>query len=792
MTPKAAKKERWVRARPLSQAPHAEDWQGKAVDSAKDDFFAEAFRLSSHPIGITDLETGVCLEINDAGLATFGFHRDEVIGKTALMRGIWPDPHDRAKLIGRLKAEGSVRNLEVSMRMKDGTLRQFLISTELITLRERPCLLTIGNDITERKRVEEALRRTHDELEQRVRKRTADVERANATMRDSEERFRLFIEHVPAAIAMFDRHMRYLAASRRWMEDYHLTGAILGRSHYDVLPEISSQWKEIHRRGLAGEILSADEDRFVREDGSSQWITWDVRPWHSGDEVGGIVIATEDVTARVEAQNALHEREERSDQVIRLANFGIFDHDHRTGKAYWSPAMREIYGLGPDDPASFEGYIQLLHPEDRETVVLAIMQAQDPAGDDLFSVEHRVLHRDGSVRWVNFRSWTLFDNEGPERRPTRTLGAMIDITKRKQAEEALRISERRFASFMDNLHGFAWIKDAEGRYLYINRLFEESLIKELDWKEKTARELWSQEIAVHYELNDRKVWETRVPLHTVEPFVQDGELRHALVSKFPILDHKGAPALLGGVAVDITERKQAEEALHRNQLELHQQQVQLEELTSKLLAAQEHERQRIARDLHDDVSQRLAALVLEVASLEHHPSTVPGELTRALSPLREQLEELSDDVHTLAYRLHPSLLEHAGLRPAVEEHVHQVSRRTGLPIHLKILDVPNVVPLDQATCLFRVMQESVQNVVKHAQATTVTVQLRGSSKGVGLSVIDNGKGFDPRDLRTHQQGLGLSSMEERLRQLHGFFRIQSRPSHGTKVCAWVPCEVEVS
>jgi signal transduction histidine kinase len=243
---------------------------------------------------------------------------------------------------------------------------------------------------------------------------------------------------------------------------------------------------------------------------------------------------------------------------------------------------------------------------------------------------------------------------------------------------------------------------------------------------------------------------------------------------------------------DVTERKSADETLHRNQVDLHQQQMQLEELTSKLLNAQERERQRIARDLHDDVSQRLAALVLEVASLEHNQASILGQDAQALAPLREQLEQLSDDVHTLAYRLHPSLLEHAGLCPAVEDHVQQVSRRTGLPIALKIAGVPTAISLDHATCLFRVMQESVQNVVKHAQATVVTVQLRGSSKGVGLSITDNGKGFDLRDHEALQRGLGLSSMEERLRQLHGHFQIQSQPGGGTKVCAWVPCEAASS
>ena len=1152
MTPKAAKKKRWVRARPLSPALHTGDRQDNAVQTETDDFFAEAFRLSPHPIGITELETGLCLEINDACLEIFGFKRDEVIGKTTLMLGIWPDPQERARLIDRLRSEGAVRNLEVSMRMRNGELRKFLIAANFITLNGKSCMLTIGNDITERKQAEDALRRLNETLEQRVEERTtalrtvqarqqllltstpvvlyackadgdyaatfvsenvveqlgyspkdftshsdfwmshihpddrayvsaglsrtfehgrhiheyrflhkdgayrwlrdevrllrdeagvpleligfqidvSDQKRANEALREGEERLRLFIEHAPAAIAMFGRDMRYLGASRRWMEEYRLTGDIIGRSHYDLFPDIPARWKDVHRQGLAGEILSEDEDRFVRSDGSIQWITWNVRPWYSGSEVGGIVIVTEDVTARVEVQRALHETEERSDQVIRLANFGIFDHDHRTGNVYWSPVMREIYGVGSREPASVEGYIKLIHPDDREAVVTAMKLTNNSVGDDLNLIEHRVVRPDGSIRWLSLRSWTLFDHEGPERRPTRTLGAMIDITKRKQAEEALKLSERQFASFMDNLHGFAWITDGQGRYLYINRLFHESVLKGVDWKEKTAFELWPADVADQYEVNDRKVRESGVPLHTVESFLQHGEIRHAVVSKFPIVDHEGAPVLFGGVAVDITERKQAEEllrqqadllnqshdaifvwkigggivywnrgaeelygwrsdevigrsshtllntspqtttkemetclaqegrwygevthlakdgrrlivesrhvrvmyggleyalesnrditerkqaeellrqqadllnqshdaiivwkigggivywnrgaeelygwrsdevigrsshtllntsplttikemearlaqegrwygeiihlakdgrrlivesrhvrvmyggqeyalesnrditerkqaddAIHRNQMELSQQQAQLEELTSKLLTAQEHERRRIARDLHDDVSQRLAALVLEVASVENHPSIVPSELAHALTTLRQGLEQVSDDVHSLAYRLHPSLLEHAGLRPAVEDHVEQFTRRTGLPIRLKMAGIPNAVPLDRATCLFRVMQESIQNVVKHAQATRVTVQLRGSSKGLGLSVTDNGKGFNLADLRTHQKGLGLSSMEERLRQLHGVFRIQSLPSQGTKVCAWVPIDVEVT
>lgn len=144
--------------------------------------FGKIFKASPHPIGITELATGRCIEINDACLKTYGFRRNEVIGKTTLMLGIWPDPAERTALIERLRSEGAVRNLEVAMRMKSGELRHFLISTDLITFKRKRCLLTIGNDVTERKRAEDELRHAHEDLDRQVQERTAQLAQANAAL----------------------------------------------------------------------------------------------------------------------------------------------------------------------------------------------------------------------------------------------------------------------------------------------------------------------------------------------------------------------------------------------------------------------------------------------------------------------------------------------------------------------------------------------------------------------------------------------------------------------------------
>ena len=222
---------------------------------------------------------------------------------------------------------------------------------------------------------------------------------------------------------------------------------------------------------------------------------------------------------------------------------------------------------------------------------------------------------------------------------------------------------------------------------------------------------------------------------------------------------------------EVTERKRAEK--------------DLQSLTGKLIEAQEQERRRIARDLHDDFNQRLAALSVELETIERTPPTLPEPIVRHLAAIRGQVGQLSDDLHDLAYKLHPSLLEHVGLEIAVREHVAEFTKRTGLPVTFIAREVPRTLSPEMATGLFRVMQESLQNVFKHAQATSVTVRLSGSSKGIGLSVRDNGKGFN-MDTHTHRAGLGLMSMQERARLMGGFSRIHSGVAHGTKVCTWIP------
>jgi PAS domain S-box-containing protein len=233
----------------------------------------------------------------------------------------------------------------------------------------------------------------------------------------------------------------------------------------------------------------------------------------------------------------------------------------------------------------------------------------------------------------------------------------------------------------------------------------------------------------------------------------------------------GEPDRLIGVSIDITERKRAEN--------------ELRDLNQRLIRAHEEERALLARELHDDVTQRLAVLAIDVGRAElAAPGGVQAETMRAV---REGLARLSEDIHSLAYQLHPSVLEELGLADALRTECERTGRRGRVELSVELDPLPPAVGRDAALCLFRVAQEALNNVIRHAGARAARVALRQRDGGLLLGVRDDGVGFDPGRAR-EGRSLGLASMRERVRLVNGTLDIESVPGRGTAIVAWVPGE----
>ncbi|HEU0265821.1 MAG TPA: PAS domain S-box protein [Geobacterales bacterium] len=272
-----------------------------------------------------------------------------------------------------------------------------------------------------------------DHLEQRIAERTTDLTQTVAALREMErvqkesnERLKLFIEHAPAALAMFDVNMRYLSASRRWLSDYRLGDRdLVGLSHYEVFPEIPEPWRDAHRRGLSGEVLSAEADRFERADGSVQWVRWEIRPWYdAAGKIGGIVIFTEDISGVKRAQDLLRRYEllaRHSRDIflfVRLEDGMILEANDAAVKAY-GYTHQELQELT----------IRELRSSDSANLQAQMTEANSQG--ILMETIHR--RKDGSTFPVEVSS------QGASINGTRTLVSVIrDITERKQAEESIR------------------------------------------------------------------------------------------------------------------------------------------------------------------------------------------------------------------------------------------------------------------------------------------------------------------------------------------------------------------
>ncbi len=309
----------------------------------------------------------------------------------------------------------------------------------------------------------------------------------------NEEIFNLFIDHAPAALAMFDREMRYLKASKRWCEDYG-TGDrdIIGVSHYEVFPEIPERWKSVHCRGLAGETIRSDEERFEREDGTCQWLRWEVLPWHLSDgAIGGIIIFSEDITRfklaedEIRSLNAILEQRvvERTAQliaeievrkqteqvlqqyaaIIESSDDAIIGETLETMITSWNNGAARMFGYTRDEVLGQS--IRILIPEEFQHEEVIFLE-QVSRGERVEHYRTVRRHKDGRMLDISVTLSPIRDLEGT------IVGASKvahDITKHKLAEDALKVSEERFrGAFETAAHGMALVS-LEGKFIKVNK-----------------------------------------------------------------------------------------------------------------------------------------------------------------------------------------------------------------------------------------------------------------------------------------------------------------------------------
>jgi PAS domain S-box-containing protein len=480
------------------------------------------------------------------------------------------------------------------------------------------------------------------------------------------------------------------------------------------------------------------------------------------DETGRLRQRLEDeAEVRRRVESALKESERDLRETQQIARFGTWKWDVGSDAVTWSAEMFRILGYETaTEVPSRAAFLDRVHPEDRpslEKAIGALVTEREP-----FSIDHRIVLPDGSLRHLNSQARAESDAEG---RPVRLFGIAQDISEQKESEAELRLKDLAIESSLSGIG----ICDLEGRLVYVN----DALVRM--WGFESRDEILGRPLP--------EFWEGDGILRTVQALRTHGRHsgedvgRRKDGSRFPVefsaamlSDEQGNPRYMYGSFVDVSEKRRAT--------------AELLDLGGRLIGAQEEERQRLARELHDDVSQRLALLEVELELLGQ--ASVTGvELTEKVARLSGRVKELSSDIHRLSYRLHPRRLERLGLARALDSLCRELGEQHQIRLEFEQEDVPESVGEDVALCLYRVAQESLQNVVRHSGARSATLLLRGESEGLRLEVTDSGVGFEPGDVR-QRRGLGIVSMRERLRAVGGVLWIRSTPGKGTVVDALVP------
>jgi PAS domain S-box-containing protein len=516
------------------------------------------------------------------------------------------------------------------------------------------------------------------------------------------------------------------------------------------------------------------DKRYFRRDGSLIWGSLSISLLKQNPPL--IVAMVEDITEKKKAEEARFRGtaivESSEDAIASATRDGII--------VSWNPGAQRIFGY--TETEAIGKPVTMLVPAELPNEENKILETVK-AGGRIEQFETVRVTKTGKRINVSLSISPIKNSNGEI---VGCCGIARDITERKRAEAVLqeanralekqagelRTREELLKIFVKNVPAGVVMLDRDMRYLQVSDRFCADYA-ELDssqilgrshyevipdiperWKEVHRRALAGETIRAEEDPWDREGGGTMWVRWEVRPW----------------LNLDGVPGGILIFAEDITRRKQVEQALLG--------------MSRKLIQSQEQERARIGRELHDDINQRLALLTIELHQLQLDPSEVQSRLQK----LREQTMEISSDVQALSHNLHSSKLEYLGVVAGIKSWCKEFAEHQKMEINFKN-EVSSVLPFDVGLCLFRVLQEALHNSVKHSGVKRVDVQLREHANEVYLTVSDAGTGFDVEAAKQHG-GLGLASMQERVRIVNGTIEIQSRPTAGTTIRVRVPFKSE--
>jgi len=592
-------------------------------------------------------------------------------------------------------------------------------------------------------------------------------------IRESEGRYRALIENFPGGnISVFDRDLRLTFIGGEDVKNYGPPEMYLGKELSEVAgAETCAAVEPNLRRAFAGNTVTYETPHTA---GRKYRATATPLFWRDGVVVE-VMVAAANITEQKEIEEALRASEERFRLLAEVTNDAIWDWDLTTNELWWNEGFEKLFGFRRDEiEKTIDSWYNRIHPEDRDRVIPDIHRTIAGGGAD-WSGEYRFLCKNGQYAYVLDRGRVIRNTAG---KAVRMVGGMRDLTERREAEAALGQSEERFrATFEQAPIGIAEISP-EGAFERVNpKLCEMFGYSAEELLKRNAHALThSEDLLMTSTLVAEVLAGKRTTFEIDKRYMRkDGSVLWAHAISTILRDAAGLPRTFIAVIEDVTARKLADQAI--------------ESLPARLLKAQDEERRRIARDLHDSTAQELAVVAMNLGRLEEW---IEGRDPWAANLLADSLAVLAQgnrDLRTLAHLLHPPMLEELGLAGALRHYVEGFSQRSGIRVELECGEDLERCSDGIETALFRVVQESLANVHRHSTSSCAFLKLARAGDNIELTIADRGRGLPPGLLTGTSDeariGVGISGMRERVRQLKGRLDLSSN-DQGTTVHVVLP------